>query len=165
MLQLQISDLKGFVRKLLMEETFDTFLMVEANVKREISYHVSGRYNSTFFDSDELEALAGTDYTTWAKVRPHIYNVIKGNKLPLSFKIVLILSTPNIDRIIEKNNLPISSDQVANLALNIYYDGENINITTVASMKTFSMDKTLETLWDQNVLAYFRQQEIQYIEL
>lgn len=162
MLQLQISDLKGFVRKLLMEETFDTFLLVEANVKREISYHVSGRFNPTFFDSDELEELAGAEYCTWANVKPHIYNVIKGNKLPLSFKIVLILSTSNIERIIEKNNLPISPEQVANLALNIYYDGENINITTVASMKTFSMDKTLENLWDQNIMAYFRQKEIFY---
>lgn len=162
MLQLQISDLKGFVRKLLMEETFDTFLLVEANVKKEISYHVSGRYNPAFFDNDEQEALNGAEYSTWANVRPHIYNVIKGNKLPLSFKIVLILSTPNIERIIEKNNLPLSPDQIANLALNIYFDGENITITTVASMKTFSLDKTLENLWDQNVLAYFRQQEILY---
>ncbi len=156
MLQLQISDLKGFVRKLLMEEVFDTFQVVEAGVKSDVSYHISGRINPAFYDTEELAGLNGAVYITWAGIRQHIYQVIKGKKLPLSFKIVFILSAPNILRIIEKNNLPISLEQVANLSLNIYYDGENINITTMASMKTFSTDKTLEQLWDQNVLAYFK---------
>lgn len=163
MLHLQITDLKNFVKKLLTEDTFDTFLLVEANVKSDVSYHISGRINPSFFDNDELNSLISKEYTVWSKVRQHVYNVIKGKKLPLGFKIVLILSKPNLERIIEKNNLPISPEDVANLALTIHFDGENMTATTITTMKTFSVDKTLEHLWDENLLAYFKQQEISYL--
>lgn len=160
MINMAISDTKGFVRKLLMEEVFDTFLLVEANVKSNVSYHISGRINKDFFDNDELAEMVSTEYTVWHTVRPHIFNVIKGKKQPLSFKIVFILSNPNIERIIEKNNLPLSVDDIANLALNIYFDGNNMTATTIASLKSFSLDKTLENLWDKNILAFFKHNEM-----
>lgn len=160
MIHITITDIKSFVRKLLMEEVFDTFLLVEANVKSNVNYHISGRINKDFFDSDELEEMGCTEYAAWRTTRPHVLNVIKGKKQPLSFKIVFILSNPNIERIIEKNNLPLSVDDVAYLALNIYFDGNNMTATTIASLKSFSLDKTLENLWDKNVLAFFKHNEI-----
>lgn len=160
MLNIEITETRDFVKKLLIDSTFDTFLLVEANVKSDVAYHISGHINTDFYDSDELEQLPSAQYATWGKLRPHIYNVIKGKKLPLSFKIVLILSPANVTRIIEKNNLPLSVNDVANLSLNIYYDGSKITATTIASLKTFSMDKTLENLWDENVAAYFKREGI-----
>jgi general stress protein 26 len=51
---------------------------------------------------------------------------------------------------------------VAALSLNILFDGQSIHITTSASLKAFSLDKTLERLWDENLEAYFKQQQISY---
>ncbi len=160
MLNIDISDTKGFVRKLLMDEVFDNFLLVEANVKSNVSYHISGRINKDFFDNDELSEMVSEDYICWKTTRGHIYNVIKGNKLPLSFKLVFILSKPNINHIIEKNNLPFSTDDIANLTLNIYFDGKSITATTITSLRSFSTDKTLEMLWDNSVKAFFKHYEI-----
>ncbi len=160
MININISDTKKFVKKLLMEETFDTFLLVEANVKGGVNYHISGHINKDFFDNDELAAMTSVDYSTWSTIRPHIFNVIKGKKQPLSFKIVFILSNSNIESIIEKNNLPLSIDDIANLTLNIYFDGTNMTATTITSLKNFSFDKTLEHIWDKNVLAFFKYNEI-----
>lgn len=162
MLNLTITDIKSFVHKLLIEEAFDTFLLVEANVKSGISYYVSGQINKAFFDSEELQGLTSDKYVTWSTVRPHIYNIIKGKNMPLGFKLIFILSDANTERIIEKNNLPITSEDVAALSLNILFDGQSIHITTSASLKAFSLDKTLERLWDENLEAYFKQQQISY---
>ncbi len=143
-----------------MEPVFDTFLLVEAYVRSDVSYTIDGRLNPSFFDSDELEGMTSKTYTTWGNVRQHIFNVIKGNKLPLNFKIVLILSDANINRIIEQNHLDLSLSDIANLSLNVYFDGEKITLTTMASMNIFSMDKTLATIWDANVSAFFKQNQI-----
>lgn len=165
MLNLRIANSGDFMKKLLTNTTFDTFLLVEAAVKTNISYHISGHLNRDFYDSDELEALSSMEYITWNLVRPHVYNVMKGTKLPLGFKIVLILSDANITRIIEKNNLPLSLSDIANLSLIFHFDGSNILATANTSLKTFTMDKTLERLWDANLLAFFKQQEISVEEL
>lgn len=143
-----------------MEPVFDTFLLVEAYVRSDVSYTIDGRLNPSFFDSGELEGMTSKTYTTWGNVRQHIFNVIKGNKLPLNFKIVLILSDANINRIIEQNHLDLSLSDIANLSLNVYFDGEKITLTTMASMNIFSMDKTLATIWDANVSAFFKQNQI-----
>lgn len=160
MLNIEISDTKNFTKKLFTENTFDTFLLVEANVMSNASYTINGRINKDFFDTDELGTLHSDEYITWENARPHIFNVIKGKKLPLSFKLVLILSDTSIMRIIEKNSLSLTPDDIANLSLNIYFDGEKITVTTVATMKTFTLDKTLNTLWDENVKAFFKANNI-----
>ncbi len=160
MLNIEISETGKFMSKLLIENTFDTFLMVESSVMTNATYNINGRINKSFFDEEEMENLPSKEYVTWGSARPHIYILIRGKKLPLSLKIVLILSDANILRIIEKNNLTIAVDDVANLSLNIYYDGEKVMVTTVASMNAFSMDKTLSILWDENVSAFFKQNMI-----
>ena len=78
----------------------------------------------------------------------------------MSFKIVLILSDANIERILEQNHLTITRSDIANLALNIYFDGSKITITTMASLNIFSMDKTLAAVWDANIAAFFRKNQI-----
>ena len=133
---------------------------MEAYVRSDVSYTIDGRLNPSFFDTEELEEMTSNTYTTWGAVRHHIFNVIKGNKLPLNFKIVLILSDANINRIIEQNHLNLTTSDIANLSLNIYFDGEKISLTTMASMNIFSMDKTLANIWDANVSAFFKQNQI-----
>ena len=135
-------------------------MLVEAYVRSDVSYTIDGRLNPSFFDTEELEEMTSKTYTTWGAVRHHIFNVIKGNKLPLNFKLVLILSDANINRIIEQNHLNLTASDIANLSLNIYFDGEKISLTTMASMNIFSMDKTLANIWDANVSAFFKQNQI-----
>ena len=103
MLDITITETRDFVKKLLMDNTFDRFLAMEAFVKSGITYSFDGRINKDFYDKEELELMASTSYASWESIKPHVYNVIRGKKLPLSFKIVLVLSQQDIIDMLEKN--------------------------------------------------------------
>lgn len=164
MLDITITETRDFVKKLLMENTFDHFLTMEAFVRSGITYSFDGRINKDFYDKEELEAMASTSYTTWENLRTHVYNVIRGKKLPLSFKIVLVLSQPDIMDMLEKNHLTIPVSDVANLTLNIYYDGMSIQLTSMATQNIFTMDKTLELVWDAEIREFLKKAGIYFTD-
>lgn len=156
MLNLKIDDMKDFVKKLLTDNTFDSFLLTNAFVISDVTYSIDGRLNRDFFDTDEEGSLTSQVYTTWEHARPHIYNVIRGKKLPLKFKLVFILSETNTMNMLEKYHVDIPMADIANLALNIYYDGTDIHVTSIATRNSFTMDKTLERVWDESLTAFFK---------
>lgn len=164
MLDITITETRDFVKKLLMDSTFDHFLAMEAFVKSGITYSFDGRINKDFYDKEELEEMPSTSYTTWETLRTHVYNVIRGKKLPLSFKIVLVLSQSDITDMLEKNHLAIPVSDVANLTLNIYYDGMSIQLTSMATQNVFTMDKTLEHVWDAEIKDFLKTSSIYFIE-
>lgn len=165
MLNLTIENTGEFVRKLLMEDAFDSFLLVDAYVKSGVTYHIDGRINKDFYDTDKLKELPSTEYVSWSMERKHVYNMIKGKNQPLGFKFILILSDQAVTKIIEQNNLTITSDDIANLSLNIYFDGKKIILTSMASLSKFSLDKTLEQLWDGCMNTFFRKHNIIFSSL
>ena len=115
-------------------------------------------------DKEELELMASTSYASWESIKPHVYNVIRGKKLPLSFKIVLVLSQPDIMDMLEKNHLTIPVSDVANLTLNVYYDGMSIQLTSMATQNIFTMDKTLEHVWDAEIKDFLKTAGIYFTE-
>ena len=108
--------------------------------------------------------MATTSYALWESIKPHVYNVIRGKKLPLSFKIVLVLSQPDIMDMLEKNHLTIPVSDVANLTLNVYYDGMSIQLTSMATQNIFTMDKTLEHVWDAEIRDFLKTAGIYFTE-
>ncbi len=79
MLDITITETRDFVKKLLMDNTFDRFL-AKAFVKSGITYSFDGRVNKDFYDKEELELMASTSYASWESIKPHVYNVIRGKK-------------------------------------------------------------------------------------
>ena len=49
---------------------------------------------------------------------------------------------------------------VFGLYLNLQYDGSHVTCTTGTSLRTFTMDKSLDRVWDEMVTKFFRQQQI-----
>ena len=74
MLDITITETRDFVKKLLMDNTFDRFLAMEAFVKSGITYSFDGRVNKDFYDKEELELMASTSYASWESIKPHVYN-------------------------------------------------------------------------------------------
>lgn len=163
MLSIQIPDVKDFMNHLLREDTFHPFYLWEATIKTSISYHITGRLNPDFFNSDELEALPQKDYISWSAVKPQIFSMIKGNKPPLSMKIILMLSASNVENMLIKYNLPLSRENINGLFFNIHYDGTKIQCTTGVSYNTFTMDKRLEAIFEENMLSWLKHHKIPYI--
>jgi len=149
-----IEDVKTFMNELLVNEKYDSFYMFETRLKVAMDYYVNGKINKDFFDSDdEREAL--DDYVSWKDIKNKIFELIKGIRLPISFKVILMFNRDNIERLIEMNNIPVNPQDVSALFLNIYYENGELTVTTGTSLKVFTLDKTLEHLWDETVEKYY----------
>lgn len=162
MLSIQIQDVKEFMNHLLGRETFHPFYLWEASLKTSIYYHIDGHLNQEFFNSDELDILPQTDYISWDMVRPQFFSLIKGNKTPLSMKLVLLLSKKNTEQLLVKYNLPLSIENINGLFFNVHYDGKTIRCTTGVSYRTFTMDKRLEQVFEESMLSWLRYYKIAY---
>jgi len=150
-----VEDIKNYMNQLLVNERFDSFYLYEARVKGAIDYFIGGKLNRDYFDEGEIEDIKDTDYISWGKVKQTIYDLMKGNKLPINFKIILMFNRDNIKRLIEMNNLPVKPEDIGALFYNIHYESGQLNITTGTSLKVFTLDKRLEQLWDETVEKYY----------
>lgn len=153
------SHIKKFMNCLLVKETFDNFLLEEATITTYNTFTIDGHIQSDFYSADELEELPDKVLSTWETIKPHCFNLIKGSKLPLRFKIVLKASAAYTEKILNENSCGLSIKEVGGLYINIRYDSkqtltaEDTNTATLdcismASLNIFSMDKTLEKAWD-----------------
>ena len=74
MLALKINDVKGFMNRLLIGETFDQFPMAEASVTTFNTFSIDGLINKEFFDTDTQDILT----------QDHLF-CMEGNKTFLVF--------------------------------------------------------------------------------
>ncbi|MDF2588080.1 MAG: hypothetical protein K0S41_1921 [Anaerocolumna sp.] len=160
MISLKVVDIKAFMSSLLVHNVFDNFLVSELDIGTFNQFHISGKINEEFYSSDELEILGDRKYSTWSEVKPIAYTLLKGNKLPLSVKIVFLLSPTNTENVLRKSGLPIQITDINGLFLNIRYEKGILNLITGTSIKTFTMDKSLEHEWDANVKTFLKHYEI-----
>ena len=57
MIALQIQDVKDFMGKLLLQHTFDAFLVVEGSITTYNTFHIDGRLHPDYYTAEEQEAL------------------------------------------------------------------------------------------------------------
>ena len=74
----QIQDLKDFMKKLLILDTFDTFLVSEVTVTTFATFHVDGSFHTDYFSDAETETLPAeqSGYALWKRVRPFFWELI-----------------------------------------------------------------------------------------
>lgn len=154
------SDIKKFMNCLLVKETFDNFLLEEATITTYNTFTIDGHIQSDFYSSGELEELPDKTLSTWRMIKPHCFNLIKGSKLPLRFKIVLKASSSYTEKLLNENPCGLSLKDIGGLYINIRYDSKrsltdddtsnaSLDCISMASLNIFSMDKTLEKTWDK----------------
>lgn len=157
MILLSIPEVKEFMSKLLLSETFDTFLFVEGEIVTFNTFTMNGRLQKEFFDKD---MVPDRDYSLWKDLREYCFSLIRGKRTPLRFKFVFGLSEPNIEKLLKQQELSFTPQDVQGLYLNISYDGTSLKCVTGTSMNLFTMDKSLEAAWDKMVQKFFTQKEI-----
>lgn len=166
----QIEDVRHFMAELLSGEKYDSFYLYEANINMALNYNISGKINSGFYSSDEISELNIKEYITWGEIKPVIYDLIKGKRLPIGFRIILMFNRENITRLVEMNNLRIRPEDISSLVMNINYgkyagvlyekqeeegNTPGMLITTGTSLNIFTLDKTIENLWNETVEKYY----------
>ena len=153
MIACKIVHLKGFMSHLLIKESFDAFWLSEASVTTGNTFTIDGMLHPEFFSQEAQEVL-----------KPFCYSIIRGKQTPLQFKFVFRLSYVKMCQALENAGIAIDPEQVDGLFLNVQYQGGALICTTGTSLKVFTMDKSLDQMWDQMVLRFFQKMGIEYEE-
>lgn len=156
MTALQISEIKKFMNKLFLSEAFDAFLLSEASFTTFCTFHIDGHFQKDFFQPDEAEEqnMDGQAYALWRQVRPFCLELIRGKHTPLDFKIVFRLAPGNVEKLLRQSGVPLSADDIDGLFLNLHYKEGHLTCTTGTSLRFFTLDKTLDRVWDDMVERY-----------
>lgn len=167
MIALKIIDIRDFMSRLLKGGTFDGFWLTEASITTYNTFTIDGSLRLEFFDpvlARSLE-LSGRTHSLWSEVKPFCFSLIRGKRTPLSFRIVLQLATEDIGQALDNQDTALTADQIAGMYLNIQYNGEEITCTTGTSLRVFTLDKSIDVLWDNILLAFFRKHGIAFEQL
>ena len=166
MIALQIQDIKNFMSKLLLSQTFDHFLLVEGSITTFNTFRIEGRVHKDFFSEEELEAqtLSDREFSLWKEVKPICLELIKGKKTPLGFKFIFQLSKENTAKLLAGSGITsLQPENISGLLLNIRFDGSSLTCITAANLNLFTMDKSLEHAWDDMIKRFLKQQEISFL--
>ncbi len=165
MLALQINEIKQFMSMLLTQDTFDRFLVTEIELQMSYGISLDGRRNMNFYKEEEKETIPKEQYMLWQEMRPIVYQLIKGNKTPLSFRIVLMLTKDNTRRVVEAiASANFTQESVKGLFLNLSYDHEQLAVITGTSLTSFTLDKTMEREWDAYAKKFLKSKGIFFTE-
>lgn len=154
MFSARITDIKDCMTKLLSGDTFDRFCLVEAGIRMGITYHLDGHRNTDFYDYDSDDGTLLEKYCLWKDVKPYVYQIIKGKRQPLSFKIILAFPHKTVDFLIKESRCSFSAEDIEGIYLNILFEPGNLRITTGISCRTFTLDRSLERCVDDHVRAF-----------
>lgn len=161
MLALHIVDVKDFTSKLFLGDVFNRFSLSEASFTTFATFIIDGLLQKDFFDTETVPA---NTYVYWEDVKPQCLSIIKGKRTPLRFKIIFQLAPENVVKLLKQTNIPLQPEDINGLYLNCQFDGEHLLCTTGTSLRIFSLDKSLDHVWDDMLLRFFRQKEIIFEE-
>lgn len=169
MISFSISDTKTFMSQLLVKDTFDRFLVTEANISTANTFQINGSINRGFFSNEEWEQLKEREYSSWSAIKPICFGLIKGNKVPVSMKVILMLSFTDaaafFDKLSEQTNGAYSQADCSGLFVNIRYHNGAAVLTTGVSFRTFTMDKTIEHTFDAYIRTFLAASGIAFEEI
>lgn len=164
MLALKLSSMKSFMNHLLVADTFDNFLLVEAVISTSNTYQIDGHINKDFYSAEDLSqiALPPYDFALWKDMKGLCYNLIKGKRTPLFFKFVLHLRPDAANKLLAAGGCSLPSEQIKALVLTIKYDGSQAVLTTASAYHTFIMSKEPDVIWDKALQQFLTRHEINY---
>lgn len=157
MIALEIKGTKNIMNALLLTGQFDSFLVEEAVITTFNTFRIDGHLVADFYSGEELEELENNQKSTvfsyWSDIRPVCFQLIKGKKTPVSFKVVLHAAPQLVEKIAANPECGVAANLIRSLILNIRYDNGKVTCVTGSAFTTFIMNKSVEKLWD----AYVRQ--------
>ncbi len=159
MLAIKIADLKKFMSVFLTGTAFDEFLLLEGSLTTYCTFQIDGHWQQDFFGDSENEDTAPA-YTPWKDVRGFVYSLMKGKHMPLAFRFVFQYPPVHIAGLLARQSVKVDPKEVLSLSLNLRFDGNQLILTTGTSLRTFTMDRTVGTLWDEIVTAFLKKQQI-----
>jgi len=144
MIALNIPDIKGFMAKLLRENTFDSFELRHLIIDSFARFEING-----------AAPVKDLGFCTWGVMRKYAFEIIKGEQAPRTVKAVLGLNAEKT-----QTGFPAS----AALFCNIIFENGRIILITGQSPKSFTLDKSDEQKWDSAIQSFLTKNGITYDE-
>lgn len=164
MVALKIEEQKNFTAGLFIGELFDPFLVREAEIVTFNRFTIDGRVRHGYYSDEELEENRIEEFSAWKTVKPFCFSLIKGKRLPESFRIVFLLSPDARERFVKSRMPDLLPESVGGLYLNVQYENQEMTVVTGVSMNIFTLDKTLEREWDESVRRFLKKHGVIYEE-
>lgn len=164
MIMLTLPETGEFMKKLLTEDVFDKFYLYEGEVTTFSKFRIDGSLCGAYFDDEERKALGERRLALWGEVKPYIFRVMQGKKLPVEFDFVLQLSRDNTQWLLEKNGLESLREALTGFNINLRYREGKLFAVSGVSYSAFVPGKTAEQLWDVTLKQYFHQNGIVFTE-
>ena len=146
-------EVKNFMNKILREQCFDNFELRNVEILSFAKFDIDGKVNRKFMKLEEGEEAeeAETFFCKWGKIKPYVFQFVKGKVKPSYMKFVI--SAP-------KELLEEVSDNAAALFLNFVFETDMVVCTTGTAQKNFALNKELDLAWEEYVKVFFRNIEI-----
>ncbi len=162
MLAIQIKNVKGFMNSLLLQDTFDPFLVSEASITTFTTFSISGDLKKDFFEEEQQEnqSLSDRSQVLWKEIRPFCLSVIKGKRTPLSFKFVFLLPKDLVNELLSAIDSPLQPEDVYGLFFNCQYQNEQLTLTTGSSLRIFTTDRSLDQAWDRMAASFLEKNHL-----
>ena len=144
------------MKHFLVSKTFDRWELSEGTITTFCTYTIDGTWQRDFYDPDGENVLYDRTLTPWSSVREFCFSVIRGKHTPLSFKFVFVLPEDMLQNFLSANGLTVSPDEVGGLFLNISFRNRKLLLTTGTALRTFTMDRSVDTAWDVYVQGFLR---------
>lgn len=148
MLVTNVNNTKEFMAMLLKKDIFDAFQVREVLITTFTTFEIHGNLNKDFFDTEEE---IDRKFCVWRELKPYVFELIKGNRLPKSIKIVFSADEPLLEAI---------SPEASALFVNISFENNRLGIITGSSLKNFTLSKTVEFMWDDWVIRFLESHKI-----
>lgn len=139
-------DIKIFMNKLLKEDFFNSFELRSCEIKKNIFISIDGKLNKGWYNEEPVN-----DYSSWAETRPYIFEFIKGKKTPENIRLILSLNNSASEKI---------HTNAKACFLNILFEEGKIAVVTGTAQKEFSLDKSVDEAWEDNVRKFFKKMGI-----
>ena len=164
MIALKITGLGSFMSRLFSGNTFDSFLLAEGTLRMGVTWQVDGKLNRDFFDKSTWEdpSQRPYDYAAWSQVRPFLRDLIRGKRVPVSFHFILHLKPEIMQAMLEKEGDNELISCVGAFVLTIRYKNGEASLLTGISMKSFTMNKNADRLWDKTIRRFLEANEIAF---
>ena len=164
MVALRMEDLKHFTAGLFVGDTFDGWLVREADIVTFNTFRIDGRIRQGYYSEQELEENKIEEFSSWKALRPFCYSLIRGKKLPESFQITLQLPPDQVEVFLKNAGLDFSADQIAGLYIHVRYENNVLHCITGTSLHVFTLDKQIEHEWDEAARLYFKDRKLPFVE-
>ena len=162
MVALKIEDAKAFTHGLFVGNLFDTFLLREAEITTYNRFTIDGRISRGYYSEEERAEKGLEDYSFWSTIRPICFSLVKGKRLPESFRLVFQLSREKTAAFINSRVAGIQPEQVNGLYINVHFENKELKCVSGTSLKIFTLDKILENEWDEWVKRFLKENKVAF---